>query len=44
MCIKNCHQKDVELVYYGREVCQKHYFEHCDKKINLKQEFNITEV
>jgi len=44
MCdVKHCKQKDNELIYYDKEICRKHWIEHCEGKINLKKEFNIKE-
>ena len=44
MCIKNCHQKDTYLIYYGNEICEKHFGEHCDNLINLKDGLGIKEA
>ena len=43
MCIKNCHQKDIHLRFYGNEVCYKHWTEHCKNALNLKDELKIKE-
>ena len=44
MCdVKYCKQKDLVVIYYGKEVCGKHWHEHCDEenKFDLKKEFGI---
>ncbi len=44
MCIKYCKQKDIHLNYYGKDICYKHWSEHCLNIINLKDEFKVMEV
>ena len=44
MCkVKGCKQEDVEVTYYGRDICMKCWNKHCDerKTFNLKELFNI---
>jgi hypothetical protein len=45
MCdIPRCRTELSELIYYGHNVCARHWYEHCDKKIDLKQVFKIDKV
>ncbi len=37
-----CRQEN-DLIYYGHAICQKHYELHCNKEINLKEIFKISE-
>lgn len=38
--VKRC-RGETEYIYYGREVCDKHWQYHCNKTINLKKIFKI---
>ena len=42
--VKYCRDES-SVLYYGKEVCEKHWQKHCDdtKRFNLKKEFNIKE-
>jgi hypothetical protein len=43
MCdVKHC-RKETELVFYGKDVCNHHWMQHCAGKVNLMQIFNIEE-
>lgn len=43
MCdIPKC-KKDDEYVYYGKNICERCWYKHCDGKINLKKIFKIKE-
>jgi hypothetical protein len=42
MCdVKHCRKKDVEITYYGHNVCLSCWMKHSNEKINLKKEFKI---
>ena len=43
MCVPNCRQKDIELKYYGNNICRRDWELHTDGKINLKQIFKIND-
>ena len=34
-------REPVHLLYYGHGVCRKHWFSHCNNKIDLKVLFKI---
>jgi len=40
--IKNC-KNDGIIIYYGRQICEKHWLKHCNEndKFNLKDELRI---
>jgi hypothetical protein len=40
--VPRCRQPLI-MHYYGRKVCDKHWVEHCEGKINLKLIFNIVD-
>ena len=40
--VKHCKNQS-SLLYYGYEVCNKHWIQHCLGKINLKKQFGIEE-
>jgi len=43
--VKSCRQVS-DLVFYGKEVCAKHWDMHCNdsKRFNLKEHFNVKEA
>lgn len=42
--VKRCRQES-ELVYYGHEVCDKHWLRHCDPtdSFDLKKELKVIQ-
>ena len=40
--IKRCRDEGI-LIYYGFEICQRHWSMACDNKIDLKEYFKIKE-
>lgn len=44
MCdVKNCRSEDIELLYYGHEVCLKCWLKDCQGKIDLKKSLGIVD-
>lgn len=40
--IKNCRNVG-DIIYYGHEICWKHWEEFCKKEVNIKKIFNIKD-
>ena len=39
--VKHCRSYEIAVQYYNKPVCAKHWKDHCDGNINLKEEFEI---
>ena len=43
--VTGCRKTDIDVIYYDRPVCTRHWETHCDehKRLNLKKEFRIKD-
>jgi len=45
MCdVPKCGSRDVHLIFYGKDVCEKCWVRHCEGKVDLKKKFGILGV